>query len=100
MSTGKHTPGKWRVVGKLACVNALEGVPTEMLEGSLLKAYPDLIAERDRLRASNAELVEAASLLLHGYMAHAYLGSRRYDSSADNDPIIIKARAALAKASK
>lgn len=31
----------------VACVNALEGVPTAMLEGSLLTAYPDLIAERD-----------------------------------------------------
>lgn len=51
---------------------------------------PSLLAQNERLRAALEDVLTV-------YIAARFVGAQRYDSSTDNDPLVIKARAALSE---
>ena len=86
MSAGLHTPGPWfskregfstvyieaRIGGGMiqeiaACGPTAEGSEQQEANATLIASAPDLLAERDRLKAANAELAEALQKMLDAY---------------------------------
>lgn len=115
----KHTPGKWIVrmtasgnpfiyedaTGKniAGIAGTRPGIDAEesQANAALIAQAPDLLAERDRLAAVNAELVAALGLALASAVP---LDSRIASAMAGDDVIetwaawVMKARAVLTKA--
>ncbi len=101
----KHTPGpwhigvctaynKWDVYGELGELVAVAdavftNLATAQANASLIVAAPETAAERDRLKASNAELLEALRDVLHHQV---------YGTSTSLPLAIERAQAAIDKA--
>ena len=111
MSAG-HTPGPWLHRGKSDSVHQAskthpygatifrfdeeEGPSDEDL--SLILSAPDLLAERDRLKALNAELAVALEEVRSDLWLQ--IEPKHGTKAATNYPSIVKARAALANYKK
>ena len=107
--TAKHTPGPWQARAGIGRWNVTTtaaprtfnicSINTDRLEqdanARLIAAAPETAAERDRLKAINAELVTALRIALKD-KARQYRDT--FDSRMDNDLIVIAIRAAIAKA--
>ena len=98
----------------VACVNACAGIGTEELEAfagdpsilmrAAVPALADAIAQRDELAAAlRLELRMRLFRLIGRRICNSHRARDnmnmlpRYDSTADNDPMVIRLRAALAK---
>ena len=124
--TTKHTPGPWRVeprpmLGQIAIYSddphgmdpktetnlicAMHNGPVNAANAALIASAPDLLAERDRLRAVNAELVAALRAIscIAGNLPDDRLESRTGANDAVARGMLVTrarmiARAAIAKA--
>ncbi len=105
----KHTPGPWRVgnwasvyAEDLSCMIAeCHGCTNQMLataqaNARLIAAAPETAAERDRLKASNAELIETLRLI--DELATNGLDHAHPRNGATISAIASAARAAIVKA--
>jgi len=101
--SANHTPGPWSV-GIADWTDAgnaryeLRGIKTVSApDARLIESAPDLLAERDRLKAANAELVEVLQAI------EVSLGVLRIPAAEvldENSPIRDALRAALAQHDK
>lgn len=109
----RHTPGPWRIgstfddasieicddAQMLAQVWSGEDADQRLANARLIAAAPETAAERDRLKAINAELLAAMKALFeHCAMIHNTWGDGCNQKEAD--AAIKAARAAIAKATQ
>ena len=101
----KHTPGPWIVEDDYAILSSsgdyIASVRDNPANAALMATAPDLLAERDRLKAANAELVDALEALLHARIIYDGGGDEKSIDDAGQsttEPLAIQARAAIAKA--